>query len=68
MRGEFNGLQKRILDGNPYAFYIHYFAHQLQLVVVSIASCCSSVHDFFLVYFLDCEHDKCIRPVRGEMH
>jgi hypothetical protein len=47
MRGDFNGLQKRILDGNPYAFYIHCFAHQLQLVVVSIASCCSSVHDFF---------------------
>jgi hypothetical protein len=47
MRGEFNGLQKRILDDNPYAFYVHCFAHQLQLVVVSVASCCSSVHDFF---------------------
>ncbi|CAN6175040.1 unnamed protein product [Urochloa humidicola] len=47
MRGEFNGLQKKILDENPYAFYVHCFAHQLQLVVVSIANCCSSVHDFF---------------------
>jgi hypothetical protein len=47
MRGEFNGLQKRILDDNPYAFYVHCFAHQLQLVVVSVSSCCPSVHDFF---------------------
>jgi hypothetical protein len=47
MRGEFNGLQKKILDENPYVFYVHYFAHQLQLVVVSIANCYSSVIDFF---------------------
>ena len=47
MGGEFHGLQRRILDENPYAFYIHCFAHQLQLVVVSVAKCCSSVFDFF---------------------
>jgi hypothetical protein len=47
MRGEFHGLQRRILDENPHAFYIHCFAHQLQLVVVSVAKCCSSVFDFF---------------------
>ncbi|XP_035823482.1 zinc finger MYM-type protein 1-like [Zea mays] len=49
MRGEFNGLQRKILDINPHAYYVHCFAHQLQLVVVSIASsaCCQSVHDFF---------------------
>ncbi|GJM84996.1 hypothetical protein PR202_ga00720 [Eleusine coracana subsp. coracana] len=47
MRGEFHGLQRRILDENPYAFYIHCFAHQLQLVVVSVAKSCSSVFDFF---------------------
>ena len=47
MRGQFHGLQRRILDENPYAFYIHCFAHQLQLVVVSVAKCCSSVSDFF---------------------
>jgi len=29
MRGEFNGLQKLIRDENPYAFYVHCFAHQL---------------------------------------
>ncbi|XP_058734194.1 uncharacterized protein LOC131605923 [Vicia villosa] len=47
MRGEFNGLQRKILDENPYTFYVHCYAHRLQLVVVSIASSCSSIHDFF---------------------
>uniref|UniRef100_A0A0A9E8I2 DUF4371 domain-containing protein n=1 Tax=Arundo donax TaxID=35708 RepID=A0A0A9E8I2_ARUDO len=47
MRGEFNGLQKQIRDDNTYAFYIHCFAHQLQLVVVSISECCSGIKDFF---------------------
>jgi len=36
MRGEFNGLQRKILDGNPYAFYVHYYAHQLQTVIISM--------------------------------
>lgn len=47
MRGEFNGFQRNILDENPYTFYDHYYAHHLQLVVVSIASSCLSIHDFF---------------------
>ncbi|XP_044947685.1 zinc finger MYM-type protein 1-like [Hordeum vulgare subsp. vulgare] len=48
MRGEFNGLQRKILDENPHAFYIHCFAHRLQLVVVAVASSsCSYIHDFF---------------------
>ncbi|XP_040249862.1 uncharacterized protein [Aegilops tauschii subsp. strangulata] len=47
MRGQFCGLQRLIQDENPYAFYIHCFAHQLQLVVVAVAKCCSSVTDFF---------------------
>ncbi|KAJ1293014.1 hypothetical protein BS78_01G035500 [Paspalum vaginatum] len=47
MRGEFNGLQKQIRDENPNAFYVHCFAHQLQLVIVSVTSSCSSFDDFF---------------------
>jgi hypothetical protein len=46
MRGEFNGVQKLIRDENPYAFYVHCFAHQLQLVVVSIVRCCLAIEDF----------------------
>jgi hypothetical protein len=47
MRREFNGLQKLIRDENPFAFYIHYFAHKLQLVVVVVSKCCSSIEEFF---------------------
>jgi hypothetical protein len=47
MRGEFNGLQKQIRDENSHAFYVHSFAHQLQLVIVSVTSSCSSFDDFF---------------------
>ncbi|KAI5669067.1 hypothetical protein M9H77_18920 [Catharanthus roseus] len=35
MRGELNGLKQKILDENKYAYYIHCFAHQLQLVLVA---------------------------------
>ncbi|XP_022871642.1 uncharacterized protein LOC111390766 [Olea europaea var. sylvestris] len=37
MSGEFNGLKALILRENPCAMYIHFFAHQLQLAVVSMA-------------------------------
>jgi hypothetical protein len=47
MRGEFNGFQKLIWDENPFAFYIHCFAHQLQVLVVVVTKCCSSLEDFF---------------------
>uniref|UniRef100_A0A8R7Q025 TTF-type domain-containing protein n=2 Tax=Triticum urartu TaxID=4572 RepID=A0A8R7Q025_TRIUA len=47
MRGEFNGLQKLVRDEAPYAFYVHCFAHQLQLVVVNVAQCSPAIADFF---------------------
>jgi hypothetical protein len=47
MRGEFNGLQKLIRDENPNAFYVHCFAHQLQLTVVALSRCCKGLEDFF---------------------
>ncbi|KAL5684412.1 hypothetical protein ACJX0J_010797 [Zea mays] len=47
--GEFHGLQRRILDEDPYAFYIHCFAHQLQLLM-------------FLLGILDGDH--IIKPYR----
>ena len=37
MQGEFNGLKTLILKENPYAFYIHCFAHQIQLALVAVA-------------------------------
>jgi hypothetical protein len=47
MRGEFNCLQKLIRDENSFAFYVHCFAHQLQLIVVAVSKCCSSLEDLF---------------------
>lgn len=37
MRGEFNGLKTLILNENGSAYYVHYFAHQLQLALVAVA-------------------------------
>ncbi|KAH7656079.1 Ribonuclease H-like protein [Dioscorea alata] len=47
MRGEFNGLKALILRENPYARYVHCFAHQLQLVNVVVAKDNRIVSDFF---------------------
>uniref|UniRef100_A0A8I6XCG7 DUF4371 domain-containing protein n=1 Tax=Hordeum vulgare subsp. vulgare TaxID=112509 RepID=A0A8I6XCG7_HORVV len=47
MRGEFNVLQNLVRDEAPYAFYVHCFAHQLQLVVVTVAQCSPAIADFF---------------------
>ena len=33
MQGMWNGLQVLILNDCPYAYYIHYFAHRLQLAM-----------------------------------
>ena len=47
MRGEFNGLKTLILKENSSAYYVHCFAHQLQLVIVAIAKKHFAVGDFF---------------------
>jgi hypothetical protein len=47
MRGEFNGLKALILKENPSAWYIHCFAHQLQLVVVVVCKANRYICDFF---------------------
>ncbi|KAH7666046.1 Ribonuclease H-like protein [Dioscorea alata] len=47
MRGEFNGLKSLILKENEFAFYIHCFAHQLQLTLVAVAKNEDSVASLF---------------------
>ncbi|XP_019087367.1 PREDICTED: zinc finger MYM-type protein 1-like [Camelina sativa] len=47
MKGEFNGLRSLILRENSSAYYIHCFAHQLELVVVAVAKKHFEVGDFF---------------------
>ncbi|KAL6619567.1 hypothetical protein ACP70R_034706 [Stipagrostis hirtigluma subsp. patula] len=47
MRGEWNGLQKKFTDDCPYAYYVHCFAHQLQLALVAASKEVTEVHNFF---------------------
>ncbi len=37
MKGKINGQKTLIIKESPSAYYIHCFAHQLQLVLVSVA-------------------------------
>ncbi|XP_057770211.1 uncharacterized protein LOC130990025 [Salvia miltiorrhiza] len=47
MRGEFNGLKSLILKRTPSAYYVHCFAHQLQLTIVAVAKKHTSIGSFF---------------------
>ncbi|RID52634.1 hypothetical protein BRARA_G00086 [Brassica rapa] len=47
MKGEYNGLRSLILRENTSAYYVHCFAHQLQLVVVAVAKKHFEVGGFF---------------------
>ncbi|XP_068319634.1 uncharacterized protein [Pyrus communis] len=48
MRGELNGRKTKILNKYPQAFYIHCFAHQLQLALVFVAKENEDVANFFI--------------------
>lgn len=47
MRGEWNGLKALILNECPYAYYVHFMAHQLQLALVAASREVHEVHNFF---------------------
>ncbi|XP_039134256.1 uncharacterized protein LOC120271648 [Dioscorea cayenensis subsp. rotundata] len=47
MRGEWNGLQALICNECPYAYYVHCFAHCLQLALVASSHEVKLVHQFF---------------------
>jgi hypothetical protein len=73
MRGEFNGLQALILSKAPSAFYVHCFAHRLNLVIVAVASEVDSLAKFF--YFVQqifticgasCKRSDALRTSRAE--
>ncbi|XP_050278525.1 uncharacterized protein LOC126720252 [Quercus robur] len=48
MRGMWNGLQALILNDCPYAYYIHCFAHRLQLALVKASKQVNAISHFFL--------------------
>ncbi|XP_022847505.1 zinc finger MYM-type protein 1-like [Olea europaea var. sylvestris] len=47
MQGKFKGLKTLILNESPCAFYIHCFAHQLQLALVAVAKKNIPITNFF---------------------
>jgi hypothetical protein len=47
MKGELNGLQALILKECPYAYYVHCYAHRLQLVLVAVAKDVVPISQFF---------------------
>ncbi|CAN6578727.1 unnamed protein product [Malus baccata var. baccata] len=47
MKGELNGLKTKILNKYPQAIYVHCFAHQLQLALVTVAKGIEGVAIFF---------------------
>jgi len=47
MRGEWKGLQALFINDCPYAYYVHCFAHRLQLALVAASREVVSVHEFF---------------------
>ncbi|XP_073021703.1 uncharacterized protein [Primulina eburnea] len=49
MQGKFNGLKTFILKENPCAFYIHCFAHYLQLALIVVAKKNLPISNFFRV-------------------
>ncbi|CAN1147683.1 Zinc finger MYM-type protein 1, partial [Linum perenne] len=49
MKGEINGLKTLILSKTPSAYYIHCFAHQLQLTLVAVARNHGEISLFFNV-------------------
>ncbi|XP_022899529.1 zinc finger MYM-type protein 1-like [Olea europaea var. sylvestris] len=51
MRGEYNGLKALILKENSSAYYIHCFAHQLQLALVAVAQKHPKIETFFTTVY-----------------
>jgi hypothetical protein len=47
MRGEWKGLQALFINDCPFAYYVHCFAHRLQLALVTASREVGDVHEFF---------------------
>ncbi|CAN0861222.1 Zinc finger MYM-type protein 1 [Linum grandiflorum] len=47
--GEINGLKTLILEESPSTYYVHYFAHRLQLALVAVTQNYDDVNLFFFI-------------------
>ena len=69
MRGTWNGLQALFLRDCPYAYYVHCFAHHLQLALVTIAKDATSIWQFFsyLTYLVNLvgSSPKCLNELQS---
>ncbi|KAM5586362.1 zinc finger MYM-type protein 1, partial [Rosa sericea] len=73
MRGEFNGLQALFREECPYAYYVHCFAHRLQLTLNTAAKGVHDIWEFFstlslIVNFVDssAKRHSALRVIREE--
>ncbi|KAK9733740.1 hypothetical protein RND81_04G088900 [Saponaria officinalis] len=73
MRGEINGLKTLIMNDTPSAYYIHCFAHQLQLTLIAVAKDNYDCKWFFeqVGYLLNlmgvsCKHKEMLRVVQAK--
>ncbi|KAL6599039.1 hypothetical protein ACP70R_045903 [Stipagrostis hirtigluma subsp. patula] len=73
MKGEINGLKALIMTESPCAYYIHCFAHQLQLVLVAVAKGNADCGWFFdqvsillSVIGVSCKRHEMIRGIRTQ--
>ena len=63
MHGEWKGLQALFLKDCSSAYYVHYFAHRLQLALVAASRKVHSVHEFFnnLTFIINSADPSCKR-------
>ncbi|XP_062014439.1 uncharacterized protein LOC133730964 [Rosa rugosa] len=73
MRGEFNGLQALFREECPYAYYVHCFAHRLQLTLNVAAKGVHDIWEFFstlslIVNFVDssAKRHSALRVIREQ--
>ncbi|WVZ87717.1 hypothetical protein U9M48_034312 [Paspalum notatum var. saurae] len=73
MKGNANGPKKLIMDESPYAYYVHCFAHQLQLTLVAVAKESGDCTWFFQqltyllnVFGLSCKKIRMLRIAQAE--
>lgn len=73
MKGEINGLKTLIMRETPSAYYIHCFAHQLQLTLVAIANknnnCCwlfETLNTLLNVIGVSCKRREMLRERQAQ--
>lgn len=73
MKGEIKGLKTLIMKESPCAYYVHCFAHQLQLVLIAVAKdneACQWFFDhvsyLFNIIGVSCKRHDMLRDVRAQ--